>query len=175
KGDRVGIFMPMLPETAAATLAVSKIGAVYVPIFSGYGAEAVATRLRDAEAEVLITADGCSRRGKAVAMKATADAAASMTPSVRKVLVFQRTGEAVPWNESRDVAWDELVAGQQEDLPTEQTSAEDPCLLIYTSGTTGRPKGAVHTHVSFPLKAAQDMAHCFDVGPDDTLFWFSDL
>lgn len=175
KGDRVGIFMPMLPETAAATLAVSKIGAVYIPIFSGYGAEAVATRLRDAEASVLLTVDGFLRRGRTVPAKETADAALAHAPSVRKVVVFPRLGSAAPWTEGRDVRWEELTAGQPEDLPTEQTESEDPCLIIYTSGTTGRPKGAVHAHVGFPLKSAQDMAHCFDIGPEDTLFWFSDL
>jgi acetyl-CoA synthetase len=175
KGDRVGIFMPMLPETAIATLAVSKIGAIYIPIFSGYGAEAVAARLRDAEAKLLLTADGFLRRGSVVPMKETADAAAAAAPSVERVVVFERLGRAAPFSPGRDVRWEALVDGQPVDLPTERTASEDSCLIIYTSGTTGRPKGAVHDHVGFPLKAAQDMAHCFDVGPEDTLFWFSDL
>ncbi len=175
KGDRVGIFLPMLPETAVATLAVGKLGALFIPVFSGYGAEAVATRLRDAGATVLITADGFLRRGSVVPMKETADAAADAAPSVEKVVVFPRLGRDVPWSIARDVRWEELAAGQPADLPTEQTESEDPCLIIYTSGTTGRPKGALHSHVGFPLKAAQDMAHCFDVDGGDTLFWFSDL
>jgi acetyl-CoA synthetase len=175
KGDRVGIFMPMLPETAIATLAVSRIGAIYIPIFSGYGAEAAAARLRDCEATVLITADGFMRRGKPVPLKETADAAADAVPSVRSVIVCQRLGRACPWSSGRDVRWRDLVERQPVDEPAEQTDSEDPCLIIYTSGTTGRPKGAVHAHVGFPLKATQDMAHCFDVAPEDTLFWFSDL
>src|SRR4029079_8194688 len=104
----VGIFLPMAPETVAATLACAKVGAVYLPIFSGYAADAVATRLAYAEAKVLITADGFPRRGKDVAMKETADAAADMVPSVRKVVVWARDDRDVPWHASRDVRWDEL-------------------------------------------------------------------
>lgn len=175
KGDRVGIFMPMTPETAIATLACSKIGAIYIPTFSGYGPEAVATRLRDAEARVLITADAFYRRGRVVRMKETADAAAALAPSVEKVLVHRRVGTEIPWTEGRDVDWAMLVEGQPDDVPTEETDANDPFMIIYTSGTTGRPKGALHVHAGFPLKAAQDMAHCFDVHADDTLFWFTDI
>ncbi|HEU4754440.1 MAG TPA: AMP-binding protein, partial [Armatimonadota bacterium] len=175
KGDRVGIFMPMLPETAAATLAVNKLGAVYVPIFSGYGAEAVAQRLRDAGARFLFTSDGFLRRGRSVPMKETADAAAAASPTVERVLVFPRLGRETPWHEGRDLAWADLIRGQPEDLPTERTDPEDPCLMIYTSGTTGRPKGSVHPHCGFPVKATQDMAHLFDLHQADTLFWLSDL
>jgi acetyl-CoA synthetase len=175
KGDRVGIFMPMAPETAAATLAMNKLGAVYVPIFSGYGAEAVAQRLRDAGARFLFTADGFLRRGKAVPMKETADAAAAAAPCVERVIVFRRLGVEVPWTAGRDLVWEELTRGQPEDLPTERTDPEDPCLMIYTSGTTGRPKGSVHPHCGFPVKATQDMAHLFDLQEGERLFWLSDL
>jgi acetyl-CoA synthetase len=174
-GDRVGIFLPMLPETVVATLAVNKIGAVYVPIFSGYGASAVAQRLRDAEARFLITADGFLRRGKTVAMKEVADAALVEAPGVERVVVVSRLGGDCPWTEGRDLSWGELTEGQPVDGPTERTDPEDPCLIIYTSGTTGRPKGAVHPHCGFPVKTAQDMAHLFDIGPEDRLFWFTDL
>jgi len=175
KGDRVGIFMPMVPETAVATLAVSKIGAIYVPIFSGYGAEAVSARLRDCEAKLLITADGFFRRGRPIPMKETADAAAGLSSSVERLLVFQRTGAGIPWNPERDVWWHDLVESVNPDAGTEETAADDPFMVIYTSGTTGRPKGALHVHTGFPIKAAQDMAHCFDVQPTDTLFWFTDI
>lgn len=175
KGDRVGIFMPFVPETAIATLACSKIGAIFIPTFSGYGADAVAVRLRDGEARVLITADGAYRRGRAVNMKETADAAVALAPSVEKVLVFERLGTEIPWTEGRDVRWSDLVSRQPDDLPTEETAADDPFMIIYTSGTTGRPKGAFHIHAGFPVKAAQDMSHLFDVHADDTLFWLSDL
>lgn len=175
KGDRVGIFMPLAPETAIATLACSKLGAIYTPTFSGYGPEAVAVRLRDAEAKLLITADGFYRRGRRIPMKDTADAAADLAPSVEKVLVVERVGGDIPWNEARDVHWRELVERQSDTLPTEHTAADDPFMIIYTSGTTGRPKGTFHVHTGFPIKAAQDMAHCFDVQGNDTLFWLTDL
>jgi acetyl-CoA synthetase len=175
QGDRIGIFMPMVPETAIATLACSKIGAIYIPTFSGYGPEAVAMRLRDGEVRVLVTADGFYRRGRIVQMKETADAAVALSPSVEKVVMFERLGREVPWTEGRDIRWHDVVEGQPDDLPTEQTAADHPCMIIYTSGTTGRPKGALHVHSGFPVKAAQDMAHCFDVQAFDTLFWLSDI
>src|SRR5438093_1823112 len=174
-GDRVGIFLPMIPECAIATLAVSAIGAVYTPIFSGYAAEAIAGRLRDCEASVLITADGFYRRGQVVPMKETADAAADAAPSVRTVIVATRVSRPVPMRD-RDIGWDEVVRrGAGADEKIANTSAEDPYMLIYTSGTTGRPKGAVHVHGGFPVKAAQDLAHCFDLQPRDVLWWFTDI
>jgi acetyl-CoA synthetase len=175
KGDRVGIFMPMVPETVAATLACGKIGAIFIPIFSGYGAEAVATRLRDAEAKVLVTADGFYRRGKVVTMKETADEACALASNVAHVLVVRRVGRDIPLQPERDVNWDDAIAGQSGDYDTAHTGAEDPYMIIYTSGTTGRPKGALHVHCGFPIKGAQDMAHCFDVQADDTLFWLTDI
>jgi acetyl-CoA synthetase len=185
-GDRVGILLPMLPETAIAVLALGLLRAIFTPIFSGYGATAIASRLNDCEATVLITADGFFRRGAVVPLKETADEAVAMAPSVRRVLVVRRLGEkrtAVPWDPGRDRWWHEAVgevwvksdrAGLAfPDRP--ETDPETPYMIIYTSGTTGRPKGAVHVHGGFPIKAAQDLAHCFDLGPDDTLFWFTDL
>ncbi|HEY3109407.1 MAG TPA: AMP-binding protein [Chloroflexota bacterium] len=174
-GDRVGIFMPLTPECAVATLACSAIGAVFTPIFSGYGAEAVATRLADAEAKLLITADGFYRRGRVVAMKAVADEAAARAPTVERLLVLRRVGAEVPWRPGRDVWWHELVPGQSTDAELADTAADDPYMLIYTSGTTGRPKGAVHVQAGFPIKAAHDLAYCFDVQADDRVFWYSDL
>lgn len=175
KGDRVGIFLPMLVETAVATLACSRVGAIFVPMFSGYGPDAVATRINDAGARLLITADGFFRRGSVVPMKRTADAALAQTSSIERVLVVRRTGEDVPWTEGRDIWWDDLV-GQQSDMSDpEDTAADDPYMIIYTSGTTGKPKGAVHVHAGFPIKAAQDLAFCFDVHEGDRLFWLTDL
>jgi len=175
KGDRVGIFMPMIPETVIATLACSKIGAIYIPTFSGYGAEAVASRLRDGQAKLLITADGLYRRGRSVPMKETADEAAVLSPTVEYVLVVRRLGTDIPWTEGRDVWWRDEPDDQSTNGSTEQTASDDPFMIIYTSGTTGRPKGALHVHTGFPLKAAQDMAHCFDIHSTDTLFWFTDI
>src|SRR5215212_632014 len=179
-GDRVGIFLPMLPETVVATLAVSWLGAMFTPIFSGYGAPAVATRLQDCEASVLITADGFFRRGSVVPMKSVADEAVARVPSIRRVIVVRRLGEragGVPWSADRDRWWD----APPDDEPDAASASpaeldpESPYMLIYTSGTTGRPKGAVHVHGGFPIKAAQDLAHTFDLGPGDALFWFTDL
>ncbi len=175
KGDRVGVFMPMIPEVVVATLACSKIGAIFIPVFSGYGAQAVATRLQDGEAKALITADGFYRRGSLVPMKETADEAVRLTPGLAKVLVVRRTGQAVPWQAGRDVWWHEALAGQPRDCATERTDAEDPYMVIYTSGTTGRPKGALHVHAGFPIKGAQDMAHCFDVQDKDIMWWVTDI
>ena len=175
KGDRVAIYLPMIPETVAATLACGKLGAFFLPVFSGYGAEAVATRLEDSGATILITADGYYRRGKPVDMKRNADIAAALSPTVEHMLVVRRLGNEVEWIAGRDHWWHETVDGQSPERDTLVTDAEDPYMLIYTSGTTGKPKGAVHVHCGFPIKGAQDMAHCFDVQPDDTLFWLTDI
>ena len=172
-GDRVGIFLPLTPECAIATLAVSAIGAIFTPIFSGYASDAIAGRLRDCDATVLITADGFRRRGQVVAMKETADAALDRAPSVRTVIVVPRLGRDIRLRH-REVWW-EYVMSQGGDGTLADTSPEDPYMLIYTSGTTGRPKGAVHVHGGFPVKAAQDQAHVFDLQAGDVLWWFTDI
>ena len=175
KGDRIGIFMPMCPEVAISLLATAKIGAVIIPLFSGYGPEAIATRLRDGEAKVLICADGFYRRGKVVAMKETADRALVSCPSVKKVIVHRRVVREIPWTHGRDQVWEVLLEDHPDRARTEELDPEDPLMIIYTSGTTGKPKGTLHVHGGFPIKAAQDMAHCFDVGPDDSVFWYTDI
>ena len=184
-GDRVGIFLPMLVETVIATLALGRIGAIFTPIFSGYGAPAVAARLQDCEASVLVTADGFFRRGAVVPMKAVADEAAALAPSVRRLIVVRRLGSrapATPWNPERDRWWDAAIDAARAAIvdeggpePVAETDPETPYMLIYTSGTTGKPKGAVHVHGGFPIKAAQDLAHTFDLRAGDALFWFTDL
>ncbi len=179
-GDRVGIYLPMLPETVVAVLALGLLRAIYTPIFSGYGAAAVASRLADCGARLLVTADGFLRRANAVRLKDVADEAVAATPSVERVVVLRRLGERldpVPWTDGRDVDWDAAMAGADDGPPLDvpATDPETPYMLIYTSGTTGRPKGAVHVHGGFPIKGAQDLAHCFDLRPGETLFWFTDL
>lgn len=173
-GDRVAVFLPLGVECVVAVLACGAIGAIYTPIFSGYGAEAIAGRLRDCEASVLICADGFHRRGAVVPMKETADTAADGAPSVRMVIVAERLGRAYP-RRDRDVTWNAVMRRGSAGAAWADTAAEDPFMIIYTSGTTGRPKGALHVHGGFPVKAAQDLAHCFDLQQDDVLFWFTDI
>jgi acetyl-CoA synthetase len=175
KGDVAALFMPMMPETVAAFFAVIKLGGIILPLFSGYGAAAVAERLRDSEAKFLFTVDGFYRRGQTVLLKPIADEALNASPPVQHVLVFKRLGISIPWTPNRDVWWRDEVGRQSAEAQTERTDAEDPMMIIYTSGTTGRPKGAVHTHCGFPIKAAQDMLLGFDVRQEDVLYWVTDM
>jgi len=175
EGDRVGIFLPMSPEAVIATLAVAKIGAIYTPCFSGFGAGAVASRLSDCEATLVITSDGFRRRGQVVKLKETADEAVARCPSVKSVLVHRALGREIPWTQGRDRWWHEAVADERDRAAARQVEADRPCLIIYTSGTTGRPKGAVLTHGGFLIKTAHDFAYCMDVGEQDRLFWLTDL
>ena len=178
KGDAVGLYMPMTPELIVAFLATAKIGGVILPLFSGYGAQAVATRLADGGAKALFVANGAPRRGSAIPMKPTADAALADVPSVEHVIVHRRVDLDLAMQDGRDIAWEDFLTLATDDdasRETERTDAEDLVMLIYTSGTTGRPKGAVHTHCGFPLKAAQDMAHPMDLRPGDVMYWMSDM
>jgi acetyl-CoA synthetase len=175
RGDRVGIFMPLGPECAIATLAVSRMGAIYIPIFSGFGAAAVASRLADCEAVALITADGFTRRGTTMPMKETADEAVRTVPSIEHVLVHRHVDRKVPWAQGRDHWWGDLTRDESAEAGREPTSADDPFMIIYTSGTTGRPKGTVHVHGGFPIKGTMDMAYGFDFQEYDTMFWLTDL
>lgn len=175
KGDAIGLFMPMTPEIVIALLAIAKIGGVILPLFSGYGAGAVASRLADGGAKALFTADVFFRRGQPVAMKTIADSAAAQVPSLKHMIVLKRAGLEVEMTPGRDHWWQDCMKGQDGDTSTEITNAEDTLMLIYTSGTTGRPKGAVHTHAGFPVKAAQDMAFGTDLHPGESLYWITDM
>ena len=163
KDDAIGVFMPMVPEIVVAMLGIIKIGGIFLPLFSGFGAAAIVSRLKDADAKALLTAEGTYRRGKFCAMKPIADEAVAQIPTLKHTIVLQQNGQ---WNV------DLRNAG---DSATERTSAEDPMMIIYTSGTTGKPKGAVHTHCGFPIKSAQDMWMGLDLHPDETLFWMTDM
>jgi acetyl-CoA synthetase len=175
-GDAVGLFLPMTPDTVAALLAVAKLGAIFLPIFSGYGADAVAIRLEDANAVALITADGFTRRGRVVPMKETADAAVARVPTIATVVVVPRLGrDDVPMQTGRDITLAELVAGQPDRLLPLDVDSEHPLFVAYTSGTTGRPKGAVHVHGGFLVKIAEEVAFQMDLRASERLFWLTDI
>lgn len=174
KGDRVGLFLPVIPEAAVALLACAKIGAIAVPAFSGYGPDPLAARLNAAEAVALVTVDGTTRRGKRVAMKDTADAALEQAPSVKHLLVIANDGGAAGTTEGRDHRWSDLGRGG-EPVPTVDCDPNDPFLIIYTSGTTGAPKGIVHSHAGYLVKSGLDFGYAFDVQADDRIGWIADM
>jgi acetyl-CoA synthetase len=174
-GDAIGLYMPMTCEIVVAMLAIAKIGGIILPLFSGYGPRAVATRLADANAKALFTADGFQRRGRLIAMKPIADQAAELTPSLQHMIVTKRIGLATEMVPDRDHWWHDLIDRQSMQAATEIIDAESVLMVIYTSGTTGRPKGAVHTHAGFPVKAAQDMAFGTDLHPGQRFYWMTDM
>ncbi|MGV9674069.1 AMP-binding protein [Nocardia sp. NPDC003482] len=174
RGDRVVLFVPVVPEAVVAFLACAMIGAISVPAFTGYGPEALAARLRDSAAVALVTADATTRRGKVVPLKQTADEALRSAPSVRHSVVVRHLDNDVEMRDGRDVYWDELPENP-EPVPTVQLESNEPLTIVYTSGTTGRPKGIVHSHAGFAVKTAVDFGYAFDVHDDDVIAWISDM
>jgi acetyl-CoA synthetase len=175
QGDAVGVYLPMVPEAVASLLAIAKLGALFVPLFSGFGADAIAARLKDCDAKALITADGFWRKGSPVLMKPVADEAVECVPSLRAMLVVRRLGRDVPMQGGRDAWWVDALRGQPPQRATESMDSEAPWMVIYTSGTTGRPKGSVHVHGGFLVKVAQEVAHQTDLKPGETLSWVTDM
>lgn len=169
KGDTVGIYMPMVPETVVALLALGRIGAIAVPLFSGYGPGAIETRLNHTGAKALITSESFRRGGKQVHMLRTAQAALARCPEVQTLILVS----ADDASKTGTFSWSKLFAFGKADH--ESTAAEDPLIIIFSSGTTGEPKGIVHTHCSFPIKAAQDIAFHMDIGAADRISWITDL
>ena len=175
KGDTIGVYMPMIPEAIIAAYAVAKIGAIYLPIFSGFGPPAVATRLNDAEVKVLFTADAFYRRGQRVAMKPAADEAVAEVPSIEHVVVFNRFSDVETQAGPKDISWKSAFEGQSPELDAEAFDPETPFMIAYTSGTTGKPKGSVHVHGGFLVKISQEVAHQLDAKSDDVLYWVTDM
>ena len=175
RGDAVAVYLPMGQEAVVSLLAVARLGAVFIPVFSGFGAGAVAGRLTDPKPKVLICANGFIRRGDLVAMKEVADEAAGLADGIDHLLVVDYADRTdTPMTEDRDVRWDEIVP-QVDPVAPVATSTEDPVLIAYTSGTTGRPKGAVHAQAGLTVKLAQEVAFQAELQPGDVLMWATDM
>ena len=175
KGDRVAIYLPMIPELPVAMLACARIGAPFTVVFGGFSSEALAGRINDSEAKVLITADGGYRKGNVVPLKRNADAAVAQTTTIEKVLVVQRTRAEVPWTEGRDVWWHELVGAQRPECPAEPVDSEHMLYLLYTSGTTAKPKGIVHTTAGYLTGVTATHRMIFDIKDDDVYWCAADI
>src|ERR1051326_1562079 len=171
KGDRVAIYLGMVPELPIAMLACARIGATHSVVFGGFSAEALRDRINDAEAKVLVTGDGAWRRGGVVALKENADKAVEQCPSIESVLVVKRTENEVGWTRGRDVWWRDVVDAQHAVCPPEEMDAEDPLYILYTSGTTGKPKGLLHTTGGYLTGVAATHRIIFDIHPETDVFW----
>jgi acetyl-CoA synthetase len=174
-GDRVGIYMPMVPEVVSILYGCFKAGAVAVPVFSGFGVDATATRLADPDCSVLFTADGFYRRGSEIDLKQSADEAMAQAGCVDHAVVYDRLGADVPTTEGRDVTWAEAVDEASPDYDTRSLPSDQESMLLYSSGTTGKPKGIVHTHAGVGVQCAKEIHFGFDQKPGDRFFWVSDI
>ena len=174
QGEVVALYMPNVNEAIAGLLAITKIGAVAMPLFSGFGVDAVAARLEASSAVAILTVDGTVRRGRWAPMKSVADAAADRSPSVRHIVCLTQ-GDGPGATQDRHVDWATLCADRPLDMPSLDMDAEAPALLLYTSGTTGKPKGTVHTHAGFAAKLSMDLGLMMDMKPSDRIVWFSDM
>ena len=170
RGDRITIYMPMIPEAAIAMLACTRIGAIHSVVFGGFSPDSLAGRINDCESRLVITADEGRRGGKIVPLKRNVDEALAIAPGVEKVLVVENTGNPVPMKGARDIWWHEAATGVDEDCPPAEMGAEDPLFILYTSGSTGRPKGVLHTTGGYLVYAAMTHQFVFDYHDGD-IFW----
>ena len=175
KGDRITIYLPMIPEAAIAMLACARIGAVHSVVFGGFSPESLADRIRDCDSSLLVTADEGRRGGRTIPLKANADAALAACPSVEKCVVVRRTGGAVAWNEARDVWYHDLVEAAAPDCPPAEMGAEDPLFILYTSGSTGKPKGVLHTTGGYMVYASMTHQYVFDYRDGDVYWCTADV
>jgi len=180
-GDTVGLYMPMVPEVVSILYGCFKVGAIAVPIFSGFGVDAVATRIEDSECSVLFTGDGFYRRGEPIYLKDTADEAIEQAGHVEHTIVYDRLDtrdsidKSIPWTISRDGWWDDVIPRADDAYETKSLPSDQESMLLYSSGTTGQPKGIVHTHAGVQVQCAKEIYFGFDHKPSDRFFWVSDI
>ena len=173
KGDVVALYMPMIPEALIALMGILKVGAIFIPIFSGYASAALASRLDNTDAKAIITTDGYCRKKKVTDTKKEVDDVFQTVSSLKHCIVFEHISNPVQWHPDRDLWWDDLIHGQSTDFLNEQMDSEDPAMMLHTSGTTGKPKATVHTHAGALVQCTKEVAYYFDVKTSSTSFFVS--